>query len=131
MIIAGVVGEDQRRTKLTIDRDDGAARLWRVAQLSVGNVGPQKLSSQQTRGSSHFCSAHPGQVAYRSRWLSFVSLAQYADADRCTVLASAGERAGAEQLGIVGVSDNGENSLAGKIKAHRSQRSWMSGSSAT
>ena len=45
-------------------------------------------------------------------------MAQDADADRRLAGAGTGERAGAEQLGIVGVGNDRQHPLAGEIESH-------------
>src|SRR5207249_4545345 len=92
-----------------------------VQEITVGNVGSEKLRAKQPGARRGFFPSLRGEIPLISASLAFVALAQHADGNGCPVAFRTSERSAAEKIGVIGMSDDGQNAFAFEGESHASE----------
>src|SRR5438128_9594178 len=115
MVIVWRMRQYERRAKLAIKRNERPPLLSSVGQLAVGKIAREQLGFQKPRRSRCFLATHGSQIGDRCGWLPLVTLAQHTNADRRSILPGPSQGAGAQQLRIVRVGNDGQYTFTGEI----------------
>jgi len=89
-----------------------------VLKSAVRNTGTEELRFEEAGGGSHFAPAYGSQIWDRLLRLALVAAAHDTNTDRCALVAGPGEGTGAEQLRVVRMSHDCQDTFGGEIEFH-------------
>ena len=118
VIILAIVRQDQSRFEAAKNFRELAPVRKIIRERPIKNVEVECRRFKQARGVLHFPAAHGRQVRDRFGGLALVTLAANANGDHRAVPGCPSQCAGAQQFGVVRVSDYGENAFLGKAQVH-------------
>jgi hypothetical protein len=89
-----------------------------IGQGAIANSNAKQLSAQQSRRGGHLATANGGKIRDGFDRLALVAPAEDAEANCRSVCPGTGQGPGTQQLRVVGMSDDGEDAVVGKVEFH-------------